>query len=79
MSWKSLDQIYLQESAGKAVPKLRRQQLRESPQGEELVELIRDLDSKNLLDQETEVIIYFFSIRFNTQMLFNKINIRFLV
>jgi len=55
MSWKSLDQIYLQESAGKAVPKLRRQQLCETPQGEELIELIRDLDSKNLLDQETDV------------------------
>ena len=55
MSWKSLTDIYLQESVGKPIPKLPRQRLHESQGGEELVSLIQDLDSKNLLDPEKDV------------------------
>ena len=55
MSWKSLTDIYLQESAGRSIPKLPRQRLQESQGGEELVSLIQDLDSKNLLDPEKDV------------------------
>ena len=55
MTRKPLDKIYLDESAGKKVTKLARHQLNESPAGEELVQLIQDLDSKNLLDPENDV------------------------
>lgn len=55
MTWKPLDEIYLNESAGKIVPNLPRQQINESPAGEELIKIIQDLDSRNLLDPETDV------------------------
>ena len=55
MSWKSLTDVYLQEAAGKDVSKLTRHQINESAAGDELVKLIQDLDSKNLLDPEKDV------------------------
>ena len=55
MSWKSLTDVYLQEAAGKDVSKLTRHQINESAAGDELVKLIQDLDSKDLLDPEKDV------------------------
>ena len=49
MTWKSLDEIYLQESAGKQVPSLPRQQIFKEATAQEVIDLIKDLDSQGLL------------------------------
>ena len=56
MSWKSLDQIYLQESAGKIINKLPRQLVNDSVEGKQLVKQITTLDKQNLLDPERDIL-----------------------
>ena len=49
MSWKSLDDIYIQESAGKQIPSLPRQRIFKEATAQEVIDLIKDLDSQGLL------------------------------
>ena len=58
MSWKPLDQIYVESSANKKVPLLGRQKVHgicneATPQ--EIIDLIRDLDSKDLLTDHEDL------------------------
>ena len=48
MSWKSLEQIYLQESANKAVPVLPRQQMFQEATAKEVIALINDLEEQGI-------------------------------
>lgn len=49
MSWKSLDNVYLQESAGKQVHSLPRHRIFKEATAQEVIDLIKDLDSQGLL------------------------------
>ena len=55
MTWKSLDEIYLNESAGKQVPSLPRQQMFKEATAEEVIALIKDLDSKGFLNDGNDL------------------------
>ena len=63
MSWKSLEQIYLQESANKAVPVLPRQQMFQEATAKEVIALINDLEEQGLLKDtsELEVVMQYLS------------------
>ncbi len=54
MSWKSLDQIYLEKTAYKKIEKLPRQLVNEAT-ASEVINLIKDLDKKGLLDGEKDL------------------------
>ena len=49
MTWKPLDQIYLEESAFKQVPSLPRQQILQEASPDEVINLIRELEKQGLL------------------------------
>ena len=55
MSWKSLEQIYLQESAFKKVDLLPRQKVLKEATAEEVISMIKDLHSKGLLDDDKDL------------------------
>ena len=55
MSWKSLDQIYTENTAFKPVTKLPRQQVYNEATPQEIIDLIKDLDSKDLLSDEGDL------------------------
>lgn len=58
MTWKSLEEVYLKESALKEVPLLPRQQVHREASAEEVIKLIKDLDSQGLLQsgEDLEVV-----------------------
>ena len=58
MTWKSLEEVYLRESALKEVPLLPRQQVYSEASAEEVIKLIKDLDSQGLLQsgEDLEVV-----------------------
>ena len=58
MTWRSLEEVYLKESALKEVPLLPRQQVYKEASAEEVIKLIKDLDSQGLLQsgEDLEVV-----------------------
>ena len=49
MSWQSLDNIYMEKSAGKQIPSLPRHRIFKEATAQEVIDLIKDLDSQGLL------------------------------
>ena len=55
MSWKPLDEIYLNETANKAVPVLPRQRMFQEATAKEVIALINDLEEQGLLKDTQEL------------------------